>query len=61
MPAEITHTNLQPTIDLTMGVHGRDLGHVADDVAAVVAKFGKARPAAAAGRRTTRTRRRARS
>ena len=32
MPAEITHTNLQPTIDLTMGVHGRDLGHVADDV-----------------------------
>ena len=32
MPAEITHTNLQPTIDLTMGVSGRDLGHVADDV-----------------------------
>ncbi len=40
MPAEVTHTNLQPTIDLTMGVHGRDLGHVADDVAAVVARFG---------------------
>src|SRR6185436_14293849 len=40
VPAEITHTNLQPTIDLTMGVHGRDLGHVAVDVAAVVAKFG---------------------
>ena len=32
MPTEVTHTNLQPTIDLTMGVHGRDLGHVADDV-----------------------------
>ena len=36
MPTEITHNNLQPTIDLTMGVHGRDLGHVADDVARVV-------------------------
>ena len=32
VPTEVTHTNLQPTIDLTMGVHGRDLGHVADDV-----------------------------
>jgi multidrug efflux pump subunit AcrB len=41
VPAEITHTTLQPTIDLTMGVSGRDLGHVADDVAAVVAKFGQ--------------------
>src|SRR5207302_1304708 len=40
VPAEITHTNLQPTIDLTMGVHERDLGHVADDVAAVVNRFG---------------------
>jgi len=29
VPAEITHATLQPTIDLTMGVHGRDLGHVA--------------------------------
>jgi len=27
------HTTLQATIDLTMGVYGRDLGHVADDVA----------------------------
>ena len=32
MPTEVTHTNIQPTIDLTMGVHGRDLGHVSDDV-----------------------------
>jgi multidrug efflux pump subunit AcrB len=40
VPAEIMHTNLQPTIDLTMGVDGRDLGHVATDVAAVVEKFG---------------------
>ena len=30
--AEVTHDNLQPAIDLTMGVYGRDLGHVADDV-----------------------------
>ena len=28
VPAEVNHTNLQPTIDLTMGVSGRDLGHV---------------------------------
>ena len=41
VPAEITHTNLQPTIDLTMGVDGRDLGHVADDVTAVVGRFGQ--------------------
>ena len=33
VPTEVTHNNLQPTIDLTMGVQGRDLGHVADDVA----------------------------
>lgn len=43
VPAEITHTNLQPTIDLTMGVYGRDLGHVADDVYAVVGNFGEPR------------------
>jgi len=40
VPAEINHTTLQATIDLTMGVYGRDLGHVADDVARVVNKFG---------------------
>ena len=39
--AEVTHTNLQPTIDLTMGVAGRDLGHVADDVATILDRFGK--------------------
>lgn len=42
VPAEVTHSNLQATIDLTMGVYGRDLGHVADDVSRVVAKFGQA-------------------
>lgn len=40
VPAELTHANLQATIDLTMGVDGRDLGHVADDVTAVVGRFG---------------------
>jgi multidrug efflux pump subunit AcrB len=40
VPAEVTHSTLQPTIDLVMGVHDRDLGHVADDVATVVARFG---------------------
>ena len=40
VPAELTHTNLQATIDVTMGVYGKDLGHVADEVASVVAQFG---------------------
>ncbi len=44
VPSEVVHTNLQPTIDLTMGVHGRDLGHVAADVTEVVARFGRPRP-----------------
>lgn len=43
VPAEINHTNLQATIDLTMGVAGRDLGHVADDVSRLVARFGEPR------------------
>ena len=43
VPTEITHNNLQSTIDLTMGVHGRDLGHVADDVARVVAPLRRRR------------------
>lgn len=44
VPAEINHTNLQATMELTMGVYGRDLGHVAEDVSGVVAKFGTERP-----------------
>ena len=50
MPTEVTHDNIQPTIDLTMGVYGRDLGHVADDVAKVVDEFGEPDEAAATGR-----------
>ncbi len=41
IPTEVHHVNLQPAIDLTMNVEGRDLGHVSDDVARVLAKFGK--------------------
>jgi multidrug efflux pump subunit AcrB len=44
VPAEINHTNLQATMDLTMGVQGRDIGHVAEDVNRIVAQFGKERP-----------------
>ena len=43
VPSEVLHTNLQPTMDLTMGVHGRDLGHVAAKVERVVAKYGEPR------------------
>ena len=41
VPTEVTHYNIQPTIELTMGVHERDLGHVSDDVAKVLDRFGK--------------------
>jgi multidrug efflux pump subunit AcrB len=44
VPTEVTHQNIQPTIDLTMGVHGRDLGHVSDDVTRVVDQFGARQP-----------------
>jgi multidrug efflux pump subunit AcrB len=40
VPTEITHNNIQPSIDLTMGVEGRDLGHVADDIARALQEFG---------------------
>ena len=40
MAAEVTHTNLMATIDLTMNVEGRDLGHVADDIVRVLDEFG---------------------
>jgi multidrug efflux pump subunit AcrB len=41
IPADIKHVNLQATIDLSMGVQGRDLGHVSDDVTKVINRFGK--------------------
>jgi multidrug efflux pump subunit AcrB len=41
VPTEITHNNLQTTMDLTMGVQDRDLGHVADEVARVIDGYGE--------------------
>ncbi len=41
VPTEITHLDIQPMIELTMGVSGRDLGHVADDVARALGEFGR--------------------
>jgi multidrug efflux pump subunit AcrB len=40
IPSEVVHSKFLPTFDLTMSVEGRDLGHVADDVNAVVATHG---------------------
>ncbi len=44
VPTEITHNDIQPSIDLTMGVEGRDLGHIADDIARLLGKFGTKLP-----------------
>ncbi|WP_435017932.1 efflux RND transporter permease subunit [Tundrisphaera sp. TA3] len=44
VPTEIVHDDLQAAIELTMGVEGRDLGHIADDVAAALDQFGTKRP-----------------
>ena len=44
VPTEITHNNIQPSIDLTMGVEGRDLGHVADDITVLLNEFGERLP-----------------
>lgn len=41
VPTEVTHFNIQPTIELTMSVQGRDLGHVADDVTRSLDEFGE--------------------
>lgn len=41
IPTEVTHLNILPTIDLNIGVSGRDLGHVATDVYKVVNRFGR--------------------
>jgi multidrug efflux pump subunit AcrB len=44
IPTEVHHVNIQPAIDLTMGVEGRDLGHVAVEVSDHVYKFGNLKP-----------------
>ncbi|HLW68310.1 MAG TPA: efflux RND transporter permease subunit [Gemmataceae bacterium] len=41
LPTEVHHVNIQPAIDITMNVEGRDLGHVSNDVAKVLEQFGK--------------------
>jgi len=41
VPSEINHLNIQSTIDVTMGVEGRDLGHVCDDLALLLNDFGE--------------------
>ncbi len=41
VPTEAHHVNIQPAIDLTMGVEGRDLGHVCVDVARVLDRYGQ--------------------
>ncbi|HZW34380.1 MAG TPA: efflux RND transporter permease subunit [Isosphaeraceae bacterium] len=44
VPTEVTHYQIQPTIELTMGVSGRDLGHVSDDVSLILNRFGTRDP-----------------
>jgi multidrug efflux pump subunit AcrB len=41
VPSEITHSNIQSTIDLTLNVEGRSLGHVSSDVGQLIDKYGK--------------------
>jgi multidrug efflux pump subunit AcrB len=42
IPADIKHVNLQPTIDVSMSVEGRDLGHISDDVMKLLNGYGVA-------------------
>jgi multidrug efflux pump subunit AcrB len=42
IPADIKHVNLQSTIDLSLGVEGRDLGHISDDVMKLLNGYGAA-------------------
>jgi multidrug efflux pump subunit AcrB len=44
VPTEVHHVDLRPAIDLTMGVEGRDLGHVSDDVVKVLQRYGRKKP-----------------
>jgi multidrug efflux pump subunit AcrB len=41
VPSEVTHYQIQPTIEVSLGVYERDLGHVSDDVSRVLNDFGK--------------------
>lgn len=37
---EVTHIDIRPSVDLSLNVEGRDLGHVADDVHDLLDEFG---------------------
>jgi multidrug efflux pump subunit AcrB len=41
VPSEVTHYQIQPTIEVSLGVYERDLGHVSDDVSKVLNDFGR--------------------
>ncbi len=41
VPSEVTHYQIQPTIEVSLGVYGRDLGHVSDEVSKILGKFGE--------------------
>jgi multidrug efflux pump subunit AcrB len=43
VPTEVHHVDLQPAIDLTMGIEGRDLGHVCDDIVLLLDQYGEKR------------------
>jgi len=42
IPADIKHVDLQSTIDVSMSVEGRDLGHISDDVMKLLNGYGVA-------------------
>ena len=44
VPTEVVHKDLQNGIELVMGIEGRDLGHVADEVAEVLDSYGVPQP-----------------
>jgi len=41
VPSEISHANIQSTIDLTLNVEGKSLGHVSADVAKLIDNYGQ--------------------
>ena len=57
IPTEITHQNILPTIDLNVGVAGRDLGHIGRDIYRVIdGHFGRLKNQKSAGQNTGATR-----
>jgi multidrug efflux pump subunit AcrB len=42
IPADIKHVDLQATVDVSMSVEGRDLGHISDDVMKLLNGYGVA-------------------